>query len=47
MTDKPPIYVIFMRQEEEDGDMAEALVTEMEAVNFRPSCKSNVDSLCW
>ena len=37
MTDKPQNYVIFMRQEKEEGDMAEALVTNVEVVKSRPS----------
>jgi hypothetical protein len=36
-----------MRQEEEDGDMAEALGTELKRVKYRPSWKRNVDLLCW
>ena len=37
MTDKPQNYVTFMRQEKEEGDMAEALVTNVEVVKSRPS----------
>jgi len=47
MTDKPQNYVIFMRREKEEGDMAEALVTVLEAVKCRPSWECNVCSLCW
>jgi hypothetical protein len=47
MTEKPQNYVFFMRQEDEDGNMAEALFTELEPVKSRPSWKSNVDSLWW
>jgi len=47
MTDKPQNYVIFMRQEKEEGDMAEALVTDLQVVKSRPFWKSNVYSLCW
>lgn len=34
MTDKPKNCVFFMRQEGEDGNMAEAFVTELEPVKF-------------
>jgi hypothetical protein len=34
MTDKPQNYVFFMRQEKEDSNMTEALVTELEPVKF-------------
>jgi hypothetical protein len=34
MIDKPQNYVFFMRREEEDGNMTEALVTELEPVKF-------------
>jgi hypothetical protein len=47
MTAKPKNYVIYMRQEEEDGDVAEVLVKEMDAVKSRASWKNNVVSFRW